>query len=294
MGAFEEIYAVPRTGGEEVAIYPPEGVKPSIYPAFWIRGENLLVGIRDEIRVLPRLGGAIEETITLPHPFSTNLNSTSDAFLDADGKTLFGKYDPIIADGTTPEITYFSYDLEAGTSVTILEGTEIGHIELMVRHGEYLYTAHSTDRSIGSTAPDELYRIPIAGGDPEKIPVDMEMRMEMVGAADGYLYLYGMELPIDAGERPASLYRVPLAGGLQERLVITHPTVRMLRDFVERDDHVVFSSLNDVYRIDKASGEATRIASSRCLAAIAVDEGEVFLALQPKDEDAVMIARVSY
>lgn len=275
-------------------VFPPEGGSSPMYPAIWLRGDKLLVGAGDKLWLLPKTGGAIEETISLPHRFTTNLDGSSEAILDPDGRTFFGKRDPIVLDGQPVKITYFSHDLESGSSTTILEDTEIGHHELMVRRGPYLYTAHSIEREFTSTAPDELYRIPVAGGAPEKLSVEKEMRMELVGADDRYLYLYGLELPIDVVERPAALYRVPLEGGAQERLMVTDLDIRLTREFVEQDDHIVYRSLNGVYRIDKETGETVRITSSRCIWAIAVDDGELFLALRPKEKDVGIVARLSY
>lgn len=285
-----EIYAAPRDGGPAVKVYPPEGeTGRTIYPAYWVREDELLVGAGDEIRVLPKLGGEVQETITLPFRFTTNFDGTPDAFLDADGKTLFAKQDPIVADGGAPDITYFSYDLESGDSRTILEGAEIGYRELMVKSGDYLYTTHSPDRSFTSTGPDELHRIPVAGGAPEKLPVEGEFEMELVGADEAHLYFHGYELPPDPAGRPAGIYRIPLAGGKPEKLVVTHPVPRSMLGFVDRGDHVVVWAMTGVYRIAKASGKVDRLVASDCIWGMTADEGVLYLALEPEESKGTIV-----
>ena len=76
--------------------------------------------------------------------------------------------------------------------------------------------------------------------------------------------------------------------------MVTDLDIRLTREFVEQDDHIVYRSLNGVYRIDKETGETVRITSSRCIWAIAVDDGELFLALRPKEKDVGIVARLSY
>lgn len=291
IGGVYEVYAAPRSGGPAARVYPPEGASGrSIYPAFWVREGKLLVGAGDEIFALPKLGGEVEETISLPFPFTTNFDGSPDAFLDVDGRTLFAKKDPIVMDGGTPDITYYSYDLETGDSRTILEGTEIGYRQLMAKSGDYLYTTHSPDRDITSTGPDELYRIPVAGGAPEKLAVEGEWRMELVGADEAHLYLHAYELPPDPVGRPAGLHRIPLDGGKPEKLVVTHPVPRAMLGFVDRGDHVVVWAMTGVYRIAKGSGKVDRLVASDCIWGMTAAEGVLYLALEPEEGKGTIVA----
>lgn len=295
VGGFSEIFAAPRSGGPATRVYSSEKEgRIEFFPAYWPYDGKLLVGVDDEIRVYPRLGGEVEETISLPFPFSTNLDGRADAFIDRDGKTLFAKNDPLVPDGMTPSVTYFSFDLETRNSRTILGNSDIGSRSTLVKGDDYLYTSHVPDKDVGSISAGELYRIPVAGGAPEKLPLELEMaQLNVIGADEAHLYLFGMELPLDAGERPAGLYRLPIEGGTPEKLVVTHAVERNMLVFQDRGDHHVVWASEAAYRIEKGSGEVKTIVRSNCIRGMAADEGAVFLALEP-EEGRATIVRVSY
>src|SRR5690606_12807855 len=84
----------------------------------------------------------------------------------------FRQEHPLVPDGMTPSVTYFSFDLETRNSRTILGNSDIGSRSTLVKGDDYLYSSHVPDKDVGSISAGELYRIPVAGGAPEKLPLE--------------------------------------------------------------------------------------------------------------------------
>ena len=70
--------------------------------------------------------GAITSSKELPLPYSGTLDGRAHILLDGDGKTFFAKEDGTAIGSDKPPITYYRYDIEDGTSATVLEATGIG------------------------------------------------------------------------------------------------------------------------------------------------------------------------
>ena len=82
--------------------------------------------------------------------------------LDADGKTFFGKEEEL----SGGKNTYWKLDVDANTSAILLADSPVGTGRRFVKTGDYLWAGNPLTMASGSTndGPDELYRIPIAGG----------------------------------------------------------------------------------------------------------------------------------
>lgn len=294
VGTLYDIRSAPRAGGESRQVFSTKEIAGWMYPAFWLQGDRLLVGLREELRVLPKEGGAAISTMTLPAPFSSSLDGSADIILDQDGRTFFGKNDPLVLSGKKPAIAYFSFDTETKGSTILLEGVEIGHHKEMVRAGSYLYTAHRTgDPDPSSEDPDELYRIPVAGGAAEKVPLGLDLHFDLLGADDTHLFLAGTVVPTDYATNPPGVYRMPLEGGMPERIVNTYPIMKLVRSWIEMDDHHLLWSVDQVFRIAKGSGEAVQLTRSRCIHAIAASGSDVYLGLFNEKTGMASVARVA-
>jgi len=292
---FDAIHSVPRAGGTPTKVYPPPGETAFSYPPFWIFGGDLVVGRGDELQVLPKTGAdAVAETRSLPFPYKVWLDGSVDILLADDGHTFFAKNDPVnILGDDPPAIDYWSYDFETDTSVTIAEDSTIGHLKRIVLAGTDLYTA---SRIGDATDPDDdtadrLYRIPGGGGAPELVPMEGDYRFDLLGGDDTHLIFLGRPWPqsSDLG----GIYRIAHTGGAPEKVAnVFYLSSRLAVRFVNRPERMLLWILGDLWSIPHGSGQATRLASTRCnIFAIAMEGDDVYLAIQDDSGERSRIAR---
>jgi hypothetical protein len=290
-GTVDQIYSVAASGGEPTKVYPPVE-QVDIYPPFWVRGDELVVGQGDELDVLPKTGGAVSETKPLPAAYSAALTGEVDILLDTDGATFYAKDDPFVLSGDTPSLQYWTYDIETGAGATLLADTPTGHNGRLIKAGGFLYT--SERRGAGESATSALHRLPIGGGAFEPVPLTGDFKLEIIGADETHVYVAGSPVPLDVTADQGGFYRLPFAGGAPEKIVDRYiPTVAAVTTFVRTGANTYLRQLDDVYRVPSGSGEAIMLFSSRCeLHAMAASADAIYVSTFDDRDDTVQIARV--
>ena len=294
-GTVDEIWSVPLAGGDSAKVYPP-APQVDIYPMFWIRGADLVVGQSDSLDVLPKTGGAIAATKELPLPYSGTLDGRAFILLDGDGKTFFAKQDGSAIGSEEPPITYYRYDIDAGTSATVLEATGIGDGQEIWKMGDWIYTAHRVGDPLDPSdeRPDEIHRIPVAGGAAQLLPLEGDFHLAIVGADDTHLFFAGRPVPLDITVDAGGYYRLPLAGGAPEKIIDGYvPAAGMFTELVAQPDRSLFWELGTIHEIPRGSGQATPLVNTGCeIQAFAAAGDDVYLSIFDDSDETAFVLRV--
>jgi hypothetical protein len=212
LSGLREITALPLAGGASTRVY--ESAADSVYN-FWLRGNDLAVWRQGSVDIMPKTGGSISTTdveVTL-------WNGT----LDPDIKTLYW-FDNVLKE---PEhvyaATFFRQDVGTDTITKVAE-VPLGSGDSWKLTSDFIYFSDAEgdgndDPPPEATTGDKLYRVPVAGGAPEELPVNGAFSIDLVGARGNALFFVGGPRPLSEAADDKVLYRISTAGGTPEQLV---------------------------------------------------------------------------
>lgn len=221
------LYRIPKAGGEREQLWTAGDA--AVHVPFFVRTGDLLVLRGRQILSLPKAGGEPTELAMLPAAPQVRLDGRADFLVEGD--TAFYKTAPGLLSGSEP-VSYYRVDLTTGTA-TLLASSSTVRTGLIGKSGDYLYTAvrdpSLPPASSSNPAPERsvLYRIPIAGGDPESVATQLgnparDFSFGVVGADPESVLVSAIALPNSGTDTSqialSGVYRIGLADGVGEQL----------------------------------------------------------------------------
>lgn len=288
----DTLYRVPAAGGEPEVVYTRD---LAISVPFWVRADDVLVLEGASMLVsVPKAGGTPTALGALPHRISGSIDTRVDMIVEGDVAYAKSESGGLFDDDPL-EITYFEIDLETVETREIAVN-QIGKNSIMVKLGDALYTSSQDpeavipDAGIGTYSPDLLYRIPIASGEAEVVPLgDEPLAFNVIGADDAQLFLIA---GAEADFALSGVYSADPEGGAPTQLF---EAVVLFNSSFEHDrtaSRNLIRDLGEVYSVPPGRTEAERLF---CIGgevhSMAADEAAVYLSLFD-NQDRASIVRV--
>jgi hypothetical protein len=289
VGTLTDVYSVPLSGGNLEGVYETPVFTEGLN-AFWLRGDNILAWRLNLLDVQPMGGGGLAQSYKLSTFYSR-------AALSSDGKTFYGVDDSETDNAYTRVVT--AHHLDAGTKTTLQSKGSSGFGHAFEIVGDYMYMSDAGNKEnefdLDDPSADHLYRLPLAGGAAEEVPIDGAFEIEIIGSRDGDLFFIGGTRPLRDADDTADIYRLSTAGGKPELVVDAskgnHDTASLGYGFTALSDHSIICSGGKCYSIPK-TGEGTQILASDCIAgSSAATEDAVFLVTDAPN-DQIQVLRV--